>query len=261
MHPTLVNIGRFAIHSYGLMLAISFLVGIYMAAYRARRFGVAPHHVLDLSVYLILAAVVGSRLLYVAFHLEDYRNPLDIFALWPGGATLYGGFLLAVFSAYVFIRRRGLSFLLMADIVAPSIALGIMFTRIGCFLSGCCFGKPTDLPWGVVFPPTCPAGDYASSLGPSGSPVPLHPTQLYSSLYGLVIFVLILAAEKKLPWRGSTFGLLLVLYGIARFTVDFFRYYESNMLLFDFLTLNQVLSLGLVVVGLWMILRRGEPRL
>ena len=96
MHPILVELGRLQIRSYGFMLAVSFLLGIWLAGRRAKRAGIDPQKILDLSVIIILAAVVGSRLLYVVFHLEQYRNPLDIFALWQGGATFYGGFLLAM---------------------------------------------------------------------------------------------------------------------------------------------------------------------
>ena len=150
----------------------------------------------------------------------------------------------------------------MADIVAPSIALGLAFTRVGCFLSGCCFGKPTTLPWGVTFPADCPAGA-VSSLEAAARGVDhlaLHPTQLYASAYGLVIFVLVLAVERHLHRRGATFGALLVLYGIARFTVDFFRYYEANARVLAGLTFNQVISAGLFSIGLLLLFRPRAAR-
>lgn len=257
MHPVLIKLGLFNIYSFGFMLAVSFLVGIYIASRRARRFGVDPQHVLDLSVYIIIAGVIGSRLLYVVFHLEEYHNLLDIFALWQGGATLYGGFLLAIFASYVFTKKRGLDYLLITDIIAPSLAFGIMLTRIGCFLSGCCFGKPTNAPWGVVFPPESAAGAYARRLSEvPGQALHLHPTQLYASFFGFVTLVILLASEPKLKKRGATFGALLILYGIFRFTLDFFRYYETNMIVFGGLTLNQVISACFVAVGLYLNLRK-----
>ncbi|MBI4720622.1 MAG: prolipoprotein diacylglyceryl transferase, partial [Chitinivibrionia bacterium] len=200
MHPTLFGIGKLSLHSYGVMLALSFLAGIYLASLRAKRRGVAVEHILDLSVYIILAAVVGSRLAYIVFHLSDYTSFLDIFALWQGGATLYGGLLLCIAASYVYASQRGIAFLLLADIMAPSIALGAMLTRIGCFLSGCCFGAPTDIPWGVVFPPSSPAGAYALGL-PSGA-CALHPTQLYESLGTMIIVFLLLKLERRLPGNG-----------------------------------------------------------
>jgi phosphatidylglycerol:prolipoprotein diacylglycerol transferase len=260
MHPVLIEIGWFTIHSYGFMLAMSFLVGIFVARRRASKFGIEPNHIMDLSVYIILGAVVGSRLLYVAYHLDEYRNFLDMFALWEGGATLYGGLILTVLLSYLFAAKRGLGFLRLADVVSPSIALGIMFTRMGCFLSGCCYGKPTSLPWGVQFPDGCAAGYYSRQMAETLSlpSVHLHPTQLYASLYGLVIFLLLLLFERRVKKLGSTFGAFLLLYGISRFVLDFFRFYEDNMRIFIDLTLNQLLSAGLVILGLVLLLRKAE---
>jgi len=258
MHPILLQLGRLQIRSYGFMLAVSFLLGIWLASRRAKRYGVDPQRILDLSVVIILGAVVGSRLLYVAFHLDQYSNPLDVFALWQGGATFYGGFLLAMAASYWWVKRHGLAFLTVADVMAPSIALGLVFTRIGCFLSGCCYGKPTDGPLGMVFPPDSPAGAAAAALAQQmgRDQVALHPTQLYSSLKGLLIFIILMLLQPKLTKRGSTFGMLLVLYGIGRFTVDFFRMYEDNARVLFGLTFNQVISIVLVVIGLYLVLRR-----
>jgi phosphatidylglycerol:prolipoprotein diacylglycerol transferase len=260
MHSTLIDAGWFQIRSYGLMLALSFLAGIYVAAWRAKRQGMKPHYVLDLSVYIILAAVVGSRLMYVLFHLEDYDSPVEFFALWEGGATFYGGLLLAIAASVWFTRRKGLAFLGVADIMAPSIALGMALTRLGCFLSGCCFGRPTEGPWGVLFPTTCQAGRYAAdvAIDLGVQTVHLHPTQIYSSLYGLVIFGVLLYAGRKLTKRGALFGLLLVLAGLSRFTVDFFRFYEANARTIAGLTVSQVWAVGLFVLGVYLLVRKTQ---
>jgi phosphatidylglycerol:prolipoprotein diacylglycerol transferase len=255
MHPTLFTLGKLSLHSYGLMLALSFLAGIYLACYRARKRGIEIQHILDLSVYIIVAAIIGSRLAYIAFHLSEYRSILDMFALWQGGATLYGGLLLAVAASYLFSLRRGINFLLLADIVAPSIAVGAGLTRVGCFLSGCCFGMPTNLPWGVVFPPLSPAGAYELSL--RAGVIRLHPTQLYDSLGCLIIVLLLLRLERWLPGNGRLFGAFLILYGILRFLVDFLRFYEANMIV-DGLTLNQILSVALMGCGAVLVARRGR---
>jgi phosphatidylglycerol:prolipoprotein diacylglycerol transferase len=260
MHPTLIDAGFFQIRSYGFMLAASFLAGIYLAAWRARRHGVKPQLILDLSVFIILAAVVGSRLLYVMFHLSEYSNPLQFFALWEGGATFYGGLILAIVASAAFAHRMKLPFLQLADIISPSIALGMALTRVGCFLSGCCYGKPTDMPWGMVFPPTCPAGHSAAeaaiSLGVDT--VHLHPTQLYSLLYGCVILTILLLVEKKLPKRGALFGLMLVFAGLARFTVDFFRFFEDSSRTIAGLSVSQVVAVGLFALGWYFLLRKSS---
>ncbi len=260
MHPILVELGRLQIRSYGFMLAVSFLLGIWLAGRRAKRAGVDPQKILDLSVVIILAAVVGSRLLYVVFHLDQYRNPLDVFALWQGGATFYGGFLLAMAASYWWVQRNGMSFLQVADIIAPSIALGLVFTRIGCFLSGCCYGKPTDSAIGMVFPPDSPAGAAAAAFAQQTGHdhVALYPTQLFSSLKGLIIFTVLMLLQPKLVKRGSTFGLLLVLYGIGRFIIDFFRIYEDNARILLGLSFNQVISVALIAIGTYLLVRRPK---
>jgi len=260
MHPVLLDLGSLQIRSYGFMLAVSFLLGIWLAGRRARRYGIDPQKVLDLSVIIIIAAVVGSRLLYVLFHIEQYSNPLDMFALWQGGATFYGGFLLAMAASYWWIQKNRMSFLDVADCMAPSIGLGLVFTRVGCLLSGCCFGKVTTGPLGLVFPPDSPAGSVAANIAAQMGvdQVALHPTQAYSSLKGLVIFVSLMLADKHLKRRGQVFGLLLVLYGIGRFTIDFFRYYEDNARVLMGLSFNQVISIGLILIGVFLLVRKGK---
>lgn len=243
MHPILIEIGKLKIYSYGFMLALSFFVGIQLAGRRAERAGVRRETIYDLSIVLILCAILGSRGLYIITHRDHFHSLIDIIALWQGGATYYGGLLFALTGAVIFLRRVRTPFFVVADICAPSIALGIFLTRIGCFLSGCCFGTPTTAPLGVVFPGSCPAGyTYPGAA--------IHPTQLYASFYGLVIFLILIAGEKKKFFEGYTFSFLCILYGIARFTVDFFRYYEKSAMFGDVLTVNQVLSLGLIATGL-----------
>lgn len=254
MHPVLIELGKLKIYSYGFMLALSFFVGIQIAARRARRRGVKPETIYDLAIVLILASVLGSRGLYILTHLNHFHSILDIIALWQGGATYYGGLVLALIGSVVFLRRVGVSFFVVADICSPSIAFGVFLTRIGCFLSGCCFGKPTMTPLGIVFPAGCPA--YYSFHD-----TPIHPTQLYASLYGLVIFLLLIAVERKKFFDGYTFSFLCMCYGIARFAVDFVRYYERSAMIGGGLTVNQVLSIALAATGLFLFVflsRRGK---
>jgi phosphatidylglycerol:prolipoprotein diacylglycerol transferase len=242
VHPILIELGPLRIFSYGFMLALSFWIGIVLAARRAAKRGIDPNHVYDMSIVLILAAVIGSRMLYILTHRADYRSLVDVVALWQGGATFYGGFILAVAGAIVFIRRKKLPFFAVADACAPSIALGFFFTRIGCFLSGCCFGHPTKSVFGVVFPPHSPAGYYCAGLA-------VHPTQLYDSFYGLVMACVLLLVDRKRPFTGFTFGMLCILYGAGRFTIDFFRFYETSAIVWKFLTVSQLMSLVLIAAG------------
>jgi phosphatidylglycerol---prolipoprotein diacylglyceryl transferase len=242
VHPILIELGPLRIYSYGFMLALSFWIGILLAAKRAAKRGVNPDHIYDMSIVLILAAVIGSRALYILTHRADYHSLVDIVALWQGGATFYGGFILALAGAAVYIRKKRLSFLLVADACAPSMALGFFFTRIGCFLSGCCFGHPTKSILGVVFPPHSPAGYYCAGIA-------VHPTQLYDSFYGLATAGALLLIDRKSPFAGFTFGMLCILYGAGRFAIDFLRFYEDSAMIGKIMTVSQLMSLVLVAVG------------
>ncbi len=261
MHPELFRIGPFSIHSYGVMLALSFVLGIFIAVRRGEKRGIKGEEIVNLGFVIIISSIVGARLFYVLFHLQEFRGRW-LYTFWPvqedgtvgmGGLILLGGFILAFLSGSIFILKKKLNFWRLADSVAPAIALGIFLTRIGCYLNGCCFGKACDLPWGVVFPPDSPAGAVMGGIH-------IHPTQLYSSLYGLIIFGILMGIERlrfKLP-EGTIMGLFLVLYGISRFTVDFFRYYESQMFVVDGLEFNQLVSLIMFLGGLAMILYRWK---
>jgi phosphatidylglycerol:prolipoprotein diacylglycerol transferase len=253
MHPVLVDLGIVKIYSYGFMLALSFLLGILIASRRARGRGVEPEVIYDLSIVLVLGAVIGSRGLYIITHSENYHSIIDVVALWQGGATYYGGLILAVAGAVVYVRRKGIPFFRVADICAPSIAAGVFITRIGCFLSGCCFGNPTQCPTGVVFPPGSPAGHYHPATA-------IHPTQLYSSLYGLAIFAILMLIDRKKRFDGFLFAWFCILYGAARFTVDFFRFYEDSAIVAWGLTDNQVISILLVVFGAVFLARGAAGR-
>ncbi len=257
MHPVLLKLGAFEIRAYGVMLAISFLLGILFALHRAKKVNVDPNLIMDLSVILIISAIVGSRFLYVIYHPEEFRGHW-IDAISPfqsdgtigmGGLTLLGGVILCFISALVFLKVKKLSFLKIADVVIPSVGLGIFLTRIGCFLNGCCFGLP------------CQAHDHFCFVFPSNSAAgftfpntPLIPAQLYSSLYGLIILGILLYAERWKKFDGFLLYLFLILYGIARFTIDFFRYYESSMIIFMIgdkgISLNQGISLVFVLFGI-----------
>jgi phosphatidylglycerol:prolipoprotein diacylglycerol transferase len=154
-------------------------------------------------------------------------------------------------AALVYVRRRGVAFLRMADIMAPSLGLGLMLTRVGCFLNGCCYGKPTELPIGVHFPDDTYVGHLFH-----GSAV--HPTQLYSSLTGLLILVVLLLYDRTRRHEGQVFALYLMMDGAGRLVLDFFRYYEANVYVLGALTISQLISIGLVLLGvlLWFYARR-----
>jgi phosphatidylglycerol---prolipoprotein diacylglyceryl transferase len=251
MHPVLLG----PVKSYGFLLALSFLLGMALSLRRARQRGVDPATVYDLVFLVLVTSLVGVRLAYVLTHLRDFTSLPQVFAIWDGGLTLYGGILLATFAVWWFCRRHRLAFLKIADLLAPGVILGIGITRIGCFLAGCCYGKPCDLPWAVHFPP---GSDAVRKLGEHG----LHPSQLYGSAAGFLIFGLLLLCERRPAPPGATFARFLAFYGVARFCEDFTRYYETDQRLMLGWTNNQWLSLALVAGGLALLLwgrRRGAP--
>jgi phosphatidylglycerol:prolipoprotein diacylglycerol transferase len=242
MFPIILRIGTLNIYSYGLMLFISFVVGIKIVEHRAKKFGVEPKKITDLALIVLAAVVLGSRLLYVIFHWNEFRNDLiGIIAFWRGGLAglmFYGGLVSAILVGILYARSQKMPLLKMFDAVAPAIVLGEFITRIGCFLNGCCFGKPTSSPCGIVFPDNSPAGYIFHNTA-------IHPTQLYSSLAGLSLFLVALWLEKRKLKDGAIFFIIMALYSLYRFLIDFVRYYEDTG---NFL-INQVISIVLIMVS------------
>lgn len=254
MHPTLLRLGPVAIHSYGFMLALSFAIGIWLAGRRAERRGIAAERITDVSLVIIVCTVVGARGLYVLAHLDQFAGRwLDVFRTWEGGLTMYGGAVPAAIAALWYLRRAGVDQWRAADAIAPSLALGLGLTRIGCFLSGCCYGKPTELPWGIVFPLHCAAGTHYPGTA-------LHPAQLYASAAGFSIFAILLLLDRPGLRRGVLFTMLVLLYSIARFLLDLVRTYEESAFPLSGvpLTLNQWVSLVLSVGAFFVLLLRGR---
>ena len=251
MHPHLFGI----IKSYGLLMAVSFVIGFWLSVRRGRQRGFDPNLVLDFCLAIMISSLIGVRLFYVLTHFDDFEPWYEMFFIWKGGLTLYGGILLATLTVWVFCRRRRIAFLPLADVLAPQVSLGIGITRLGCFLNGCCFGKPTDGPLGVRFPETCAAGWETGCAA-------LHPTQLYSSAGGFLVFALLLLWERRSSFPGATFARFLAFYGVTRFLVDNFRYYPQADMGPLGLTISQCISIGLFVAGIWLLLIRrsaGEP--
>jgi len=258
MFPEVFRIGSLPIYSYGLMLVISFVVGIAVAQRRARSRGLSSDAVLDVSTVILISSIVGSRILYVIFHVDEFKGRwLDTINITKGlaGLSMFGGIILAVSASFLYLHRRHIHVLKMSDAISPSIVLGVGITRIGCFLNGCCFGRPTSLPWGVTFPPGSVAW---SVLGNSH----IHPTQIYSSIAGFLMFGIALYIDRKVRKPGIIFLSVFIMYGISRFFVDFLRYYEANnyarILSID-LSSSQIISLFIIMgglVGIWFIQKR-----
>jgi phosphatidylglycerol---prolipoprotein diacylglyceryl transferase len=260
VHPVLYHIGSLTLRSYGVLLALSFFIGIYVARARAPRHGIDPQRLLDVYLLIVVAALVGSRLLYVAEHVSQYtEDPGRLLQLRRGGLSMYGGVVLAVIAAGVYCKRTGVPFLNLADTCAPSLALGEAITRIGCFLNGCCFGKPSMVPWAMVFPPHSAAGEVFAGVA-------IHPTQLYASLAHFAIFAVLLAAGRKTQAPGTLIGLFLVLHATARLGAETLRYQAPSALAFGFagglLTPSKVVCVGLFALGCYLLVMtaRATPK-
>ena len=268
MYRILFNIGSFPIYSYGVMIALAFIVGIFLAMKEAKRSGEDPERILDLSLYVILGALIGGRLGYVLTYLDYYiKNPVKILYFRQGGLSFLGGFLVAYFLCWLYVKRTKISFWKYADIAAPSIAIGLGIGRIGCFLNGCCFGVVSKN-YGIKFPslhmPPVYLQQLKDGLIASGSSctLPVIPTQIYSSLYGFLIFFIILWMKKYKKYDGFLMLSFFILYSISRFIVEFFRFYENNYKVFNLLTITQTILLGVVLVSLVFmnILKKGKQK-
>lgn len=237
MYPVLFKIGPLPIYSYGVMLALGFLVAIFLARRRANSTGMDGDTIIDLGVWLIISGVLGARLLYVLFNLDYYKDaPLEAVMIWRGGLVWYGGFILAILVALWFLLRRRMPILKTGDLMMPYVALGQAIGRIGCFLNGCCYGRPTSLPFGVSFNTT---------------QVPVHPTQLYESVAAFLIYLIL---RRRKPGNGKTIFLYLVLYSTFRFFNEFFRGDDPIALMG--LTISQIISIIVLAnaIILWRIL-------
>lgn len=215
MHPVLIEFGVFKIFTYGLLVASGFFFAILLATHQAKKEGLDPQTILDLCFYILIASILGARILYVIVEYEYFLTaPLDVFKIWKGGLVYYGGLILGGLFAFYFIGKRQLPMWKVMDILAPSIALGQGIGRWGCFFAGCCYGKKTDLPWAITF--SDPA-----SLAPLN--VALHPTQVYLSLNALLIFAFLVWLRKRKSFDGQLLWAYGILYSIGRFVIEYFR--------------------------------------
>ncbi len=250
--PVAVSIFGFDIHWYGLTYVAGFLSVYFLWVYRVKRYPELVESkwnselISDLIFYGAIGAVVGGRLGYVLFYKPDYylSNLAEVFYLQQGGMSFHGGLVGVIAGIFLFSRKIKLSFMAVADFVAPVAPIGLFFGRMGNFINQELWGKVTDVPWGIVFT--------------NGGPLPRHPSMLYEAiLEGLVLMaVLWLVARKPRP-LGTLSGLFLIGYASARIFVEFFRVPDEhlNYLLFDWVTMGQILSLPMFLLGLYLIIK------
>jgi phosphatidylglycerol---prolipoprotein diacylglyceryl transferase len=256
VYPELFSVGPITVYTYGVLLAASYLLGLRLAMSRAKRWGLDANRVLDLGIYIIIAALVGAKLLLLIVDRDQFlKNPMELLSLARSGGVFYGGLILAVGVAFWYIARHRMPFWTTCDVFAPGIALGHVTGRLGCLAAGCCFGRPTDLPWGITF-----HNPLAASLVGTPLNIRLHPTQLYEAGAELFILLLLLATEKRgKPFAGRTFWAYMLLYAISRYIIEFYRG-DPRGTLFGMST-SQVISLVLAPLALAMLawLARTSP--
>jgi phosphatidylglycerol:prolipoprotein diacylglycerol transferase len=256
VYPQLFSLGPITVYTYGVLLAASYLLGLRLAMSRARRWGLDANRVLDLGIYIIIAALIGAKLMLLVVDFDQFRrSPGELLTLARSGGVFYGGLLLAVGVAFWFIAKHRMPFWTTCDIFAPGIALGHVTGRLGCLAAGCCYGKPTNVPWAVVFTNPLAAANVGTPLG-----IPLHPTQLYEAGAELLILVLLLVTERKGKlFAGRTFWLYMFLYAVSRYIIEIYRG-DPRGALFGFST-SQFISLVLAPLSLVMLawLARATP--
>jgi phosphatidylglycerol:prolipoprotein diacylglycerol transferase len=241
MYPEILHISF--LHTYGVLVALGFLAAVWMATRLARGAGIDADAVANLGIYCALAAMVGAKLMMFVVD-PDARRDMFSWASLQAGGVFYGGLIAALAVSWWYMRKTRLPPLATADVFAPAIALGHAIGRLGCFSAGCCWGVRCDLPWAVTF-----RNPVANDITGVPLNVPLHPTQLYESLAEFAIFAVLFWRIRKPHPKGAIIGLYLMLYGAARFAVEFYRYHEQGNLWGSPLDTSQIISLALIALG------------
>jgi phosphatidylglycerol:prolipoprotein diacylglycerol transferase len=255
MFPRLFQIGSYSQATYGVLVAVAFLVALSVISRLARRAGLNSDAVVNLGILCGLSAIVGAKIMMYLIDIPYYiRNPGEIFSIanLQAGGVFYGGLIAALIAAIVYTRRHHLPALPTADVFAPGIALGHAIGRLGCFAAGCCWGLPTNLPWGVTF-----TNPVAHDLVGVPLDVKLHPTQMYESVAEFLIFGILYWRNRRPHAPGAIISLYLILYSTVRFLVEFVRYHEQPNPFGGPLNTSQWISLALAALGLAWFIHRG----
>lgn len=260
MHPQLFHVGRFFLPTYGFLVSLGVLFGLWISVRNSEKQGIDGEKAWNLGILVVLCGILGAKVLYVINDWSYYAaHPADIFSVntLQAGGVFSGGLVAALVAAAWYIRRHHLPALATCDAFAPGLAIGHAIGRLGCFSAGCCLGKPTNAWWGVTF-----TNPIANEL--VGTPLghPLEPTQLFEAAVEFANFVLLTWLLTRKRFDGQVFAAYLVLYGVARYLLEFLRDDPGRGSVFGgFMTGTQLISIGLVVLGgvIWW-LRSGVAR-
>lgn len=253
MHPVLFHFGSITVYTYGILVAIGVVLGLFYARRQAPRAGLDPEKVWNMGIYAVLIALLLAKIWLVLGEWDYYTaHPSDIFSIatFQSGGTFYGGVLGAILTIILYSYFQKMPLLAVLDTFAAALPLGHCIGRLGCFAAGCCYGKPTTMPWGVAFTNPTAAQVAGTPLG-----VDLHPTQLYESAAELLNFMILVWLGKRQTFRGQMLGTYFLLYGVERGTIEFFRGDPGRTMLFhNSFSLMQVVSVFLILTGgfLWL---------
>ena len=240
MHPYLFQIGRFTLYTYGFFVALAFILGFSLFLCQVKRRGLDIDTGVDIGFWALLSAILGSRLVYVAVNYEYYiAHPLRSLMIWEGGLVWYGAFLGGLIATVWYLRSKKLDWWLWADMGAAPLALAQAVGRVGCLMAGCCYGKETTLPWGIVFT--------KSTIAPNG--VMLHPTQIYHMLFNFAIFLFLFFRSKRAAFKGELVFLYVILYGSTRSIVEVFRGDPRGFVFDGMLSTSQLIGLVTVAIA------------
>ncbi|HVO75137.1 MAG TPA: prolipoprotein diacylglyceryl transferase [Ignavibacteriaceae bacterium] len=256
MHPELFKIGPFTVYSFGLMLGIAFIVASFILTKEFERRKLSSNFATEITLFAIIFGIIGSKLFSIFENWDEFINDPAGVAFNPGGLTFYGGLILSIIAIWIYVKRKKIPFLVVADLTAPSLALAYGIGRIGCHLAGDGdYGIPTSLPWGTDYsngtvPPSSMfrgteiAKHYPGGFVPDNTP--LHPTPVYEFLIMLIIFFILWKLRKKNWPDGKLFTVYLVLAGIERLSIEFIRL--NPRILFG-LTEAQLISILMIIIG------------
>lgn len=260
MFPRLFHIGNFNLPTYGLLVSIGVLIGLWISVRNSAKQGIDPENAWNFGILLVLSGIVGAKILYIVNDWSTYvAHPGEIFSLstLQAGGVFSGGLIGALIAAVWFIRKYRMPALATCDAFAPGLALGHAIGRVGCFAAGCCYGKPTTHFWGVTF-----TNPLANALVGTPLGVPLEPTQLFESAVELANFFILMWMFKRKKFDGQVFAAYVILYGVARYFLEFIRDDPGRGSVFGgIMSGTQLISICLVILGgfIWW-LRSGVPK-
>jgi phosphatidylglycerol---prolipoprotein diacylglyceryl transferase len=228
MFPILVKIGPLTIHTYGFMMAVGVAIGLWFIYVQAKKAGLDANRIMDAAFYTIIVSLIGAKLMLFVSNISYYVSyPRELFALARSGGVFQGGLTFGVVYALWYFHRKKIPTWQTADLIAPALALGHGFGRIGCFSAGCCYGSECTLPWAVVF-----NNEYASELTGVHLHTPLHPVQLYEAVLNFLNFGILYFILKKKKFDGQVFAFYIINYSVIRFLTEYFRGDHSEKIFF-----------------------------